>query len=123
LKLNVLPLTRPAFANSSVNRRVDSDTRILFPTGVAVENTLVGHLEFALRYEGVNLEAIDAVSEHVPPDDLISRLRETPTGEHIRRACFLWEWLTGKELNSSVNQAAALTDSWWRTARWGFSMT
>jgi hypothetical protein len=61
LKLNVLPLTRPAFADSSVNRRVDSDTRILFSTGVAVENTLVGHLEFALRHEGVNLEVIDAV--------------------------------------------------------------
>ena len=102
LKLNVLPLARPAFANSSVNRRVDSDTRILFPTGVALENTLVGHLEFALRHEGVNLEVIDAVFEHLPPDALISRLRETPTGEHIRRACFLWEWLTGNELNTGV---------------------
>jgi fido (protein-threonine AMPylation protein) len=102
LKLNVLPVARPAFANSSVNRRVDSDTRILFPPGVAVKNTLVGHLEFALRHEGVNLEVIDAVFEHVSPDDLISRLRETPTGEQIRRACFLWEWLTGNELNAGV---------------------
>ena len=102
LKLNVLPLARPAFANSSVNRRVDSDARILFPTGVALENTLVGHLEFALRHEGVNLEVIDAVFEHVTPNELISRLRETPTGEHIRRACFLWEWLTGNELNAGV---------------------
>jgi hypothetical protein len=102
LKLNVLPLARPAFANSSVNRRVDSDTRILFPPGVALENTLVGHLEFALRHEGVNLEVIDAVFEHMSPDELISRLRETPTGEHIRRACFLWEWLTGGELNTGV---------------------
>jgi hypothetical protein len=102
LQLNVLPLTRPAFANSSVNRRVNSDTRILFPSGVAVEDTLVGHLEFALRHEGVNLEVIDAAFEHVAPDDLISRLRETPTGEHIRRACFLWEWLSGKELNAGV---------------------
>lgn len=102
LQLDVLPLARPAFINSSVNRRVDSDARIYFPTGVAVENTLVGHLEFALRHEGVNLEVIDAVFVHVPPADLIARLRETPTGEHIRRACFLWEWLTGNELNAGV---------------------
>jgi len=102
LKLNVLPVARPAFANSSVNRRIDSDTRILFPSGVAVENTLVGHLEFALRHEGVNLEVIDAVFELLPPGDLITRLQATPTGEHIRRACFLWEWLTGKELNAGV---------------------
>lgn len=102
LQLNVLPLAKPAFADSSVNRRIDSDHRILFPSGVAVENTLVGHLEFALRHEGVNLEVIDAVFEHLPPDDLIARLRTTPTGEHIRRACFLWEWLTGNELNAGV---------------------
>jgi hypothetical protein len=102
LQLNVLPLARPASASPSVNRRVDSDTRILFPSGVAIENTLVGHLEFALRHEGVNLEVIDATFEHLLPGDLIARLQATPTGEHIRRACFLWEWLTGKELNAGV---------------------
>ncbi|MES2534343.1 MAG: Fic family protein [Pseudomonadota bacterium] len=102
LKLDVLPLARPSFADSSVNRRIDSDTRVLFPSGVAVENTLVGHLEFALRHEGVNLEIIDAVFEYLPPADLIARLQATPTGEHIRRACFLWEWLTGKDLNAGV---------------------
>lgn len=102
LQLEVVPLAKPAYTNSSVNRRVDSDTRILFPTGVAVENTLVGHLEFALRHEGVNLEVIDAVFDHLPQADLIASLRETPTGEHIRRACFLWEWLTGQELNAGV---------------------
>lgn len=102
LKLNVLPLAKPAFANTSVNRRVDSDTRILFPSGVSIENTLVGHLEFALRHEGVNLEVVDAAFEHLPPGDLIAGLRATPTGEHIRRACFLWEWLTGNELNAGV---------------------
>lgn len=102
LQLDVLPLAKPAFTNSSVNRRVDSDTRIFFPTGVAVENTLVGHLEFALRHEGINLEVIDAVFVHLTPADLIARLRETPTGEHIRRACFLWEWLTGNDLNAGV---------------------
>lgn len=102
LKLNVLPLARPAFVNSSANRRIDNDDRILFPSGVAIESTLVGQLEFALRHEGVNLEVIDAVFEHLQPGDLIARLQATPTGEHIRRACFLWEWLTGKVLNADV---------------------
>lgn len=102
LDLNVLPLARPAYASSSVNRRIDSETRILFPSGVSLENTLAGHLEFALRHEGINLEVIDAVFEHLPPGDLIARLKATPTGEHIRRACFLWEWLTGQELNAGV---------------------
>jgi fido (protein-threonine AMPylation protein) len=110
LQLNVLPLVKPAFADSSVNRRVDSDTRILFPRGVAIEDTLVGHLEFALRHEGVNLEVIDAVFEHLAPVELIARLQATPTGEHIRRACFLWEWLTGKELNAGVTVKGGYVD-------------
>src|SRR6478752_1974826 len=91
LKLNVRPLARPAYVSGSVNRRIDSDAHSLFPSGVAIENTLAGHLEFALRHEGVKLEVIDAVFEHLPPADLIARLRATPTGEHIRRACCLWE--------------------------------
>lgn len=73
-----------------MNRRIDSDGRVLFPTGVALEDTLVGHLEFALRHEGVNLEVIDAAFEHIQPDALLARLRQTPTGEQIRRACFFW---------------------------------
>ena len=110
LKLNVLPLARPSLTSSSANRRIDSDTRILFPSSVSIENTLVGHLEFALRHEGVNLEIIDAVFEHMSPGDLIARLRATPTGEHIRRACFLWEWLTGKELNAGVEVKGGYVD-------------
>lgn len=45
LEPNGLPLARLAFAHSSVDRRVISDARIPFPIGVAVENSLVGHLE------------------------------------------------------------------------------
>lgn len=110
LKLNVRPPSRPAYISASVNRRMDSGAHSLFPTGVAIENTVAGHLEFALRHEGVNLEIIDAVFEHLPPADLISRLQATPTGEHIRRACFLWEWLTGKELEAGVTVKGAYVD-------------
>jgi hypothetical protein len=110
LKLNVLPLARPAYVSGSVNRRVDSDARCLFPSGVAIANTLVGHLEFALRHEGVNLEVIDAVFEHLPPAELVARLQAIPTGEHIRRACFLWEWLKGEELDLGFAIRGAYVD-------------
>jgi hypothetical protein len=110
LKLNVLPLRKPASVSSSVNRRVDSEARILFPSGVALEDTLVGHLEFALRHEGVNLEIIDAAFEHIHPQDLVARIQATPSGEHIRRLCFLWEWLTGKPLPVSLNLRSAYVD-------------
>jgi len=98
LSLRVRPLQTPALVSGSVNRRVDTDNQVLFPRGVAIDDSLVGHLEFALRHEGVNLEVIDAACEHIQPGDLIQRLKTAPNGTQIRRACFLWEWLTGRNL-------------------------
>lgn len=98
LGLQVRPLERPAAVTGAVNKRVDSEAQVLFPRGVAVDDSIAGHLEFALRHEGVNLELVDAVFEHLAPAELVERLAATPTGAHIRRACFLWEWLTGQSL-------------------------
>jgi Fic family protein len=103
LQLTVRPLARHAALSTAVNRRVETETHILFPRGVAIENSTVGHLEFALRHEGINLEVIDAAFDHINPADLIARLKQAPNGEYIRRACFLWEWLTGKALEAGVS--------------------
>ncbi|KAG0162172.1 hypothetical protein DFQ30_002880 [Apophysomyces sp. BC1015] len=98
LSLPVRPLHRPSFISGSVNRRVPAHNGLWFPRGVALESSLVGHLEFALRHEGVNLEVIDAAFEHILPEELVRRLSESPNGASIRRACFLWEWITGNSL-------------------------
>ena len=98
LSLEVRQLERPAAITGAANKRIDSETHVLFPRGVAIDDSVTGHLEFALRHEGVNLEVIDAVFEHLVPNELIERLATTPTGTHIRRICFLWEWLTGQSL-------------------------
>lgn len=110
LSLPVRPVTNPAEISGSVNRRVDSADRVLFPRGVAIEDTLVGHLEFALRHEGVNLELIDALFEQLPPQDLLTRLHQAPNGAPIRRACHLWEWLTGRELAAEALPAGGYVD-------------
>lgn len=39
----------------------------------------MNHLEFALRHEAMNLEVIDAVFEHLRPEDLLARLNAAPT--------------------------------------------
>ena len=110
LGLNVLPLERPAAITGAVNKRVDSDTQVLFPRGVAVEDSIVSQLEFALRNEGVNLEVIDAVFEHLAPAELATRLSATPTGASIRRACFLWEWLTKQSLPVNAMSTGGYVD-------------
>lgn len=95
LGLAVCPPAKPACIASSVNRRVDTEDRVLFPSGVPLTDTPLGHLEFAVRHEGIDLAAISAALAQIGPEPLISRLRESPNSEYIRRIAFLWEWLTG----------------------------
>jgi hypothetical protein len=98
LGLRVRPPRQPASIDTSVNRRVTTKDRILFPSSVALTDTPIGHLEFALRHEGVDLGILAAALPAIGPHALVERLCENPNGEYIRRAAFLWEWLTGDEL-------------------------
>ncbi len=111
LGLRARPLPRPAFIGSAVNRRVDAEDKVLFPVGVAVDDTPVGHLEFGLRHEGVNLEVIALAFNHITPDQLIHRFRQAPNGEFIRRLCFFWEWLKGQPLDANVGVSAKYVDA------------
>lgn len=110
LSLRVRPVAQPATLSTSVNRRVETAQHVLFPQGVKVDDSVVGHLEFALRHEGVNLEVIDAVFEHLPPMELSARLAMSPNGGPIRRACFLWEWLKNAELPVSAAPTGGYVD-------------
>jgi hypothetical protein len=108
--LDVRPLQTPASISASVNRRVDAPNQVLFPKGVAIEDSPVGHLEFALRHEGVNLEVVDAAFEHISADELVRTLESAPNRATIRRACFLWEWLTGETLSFTATLNASYVD-------------
>jgi hypothetical protein len=56
-------------------------------------------LEFALRYEGVNLEILKAVYTVADSKELIAYVRERPSGKYARKAWFLYEFLTGRQLD------------------------
>ncbi len=110
LKLPVNLAGKPAAVVSSVNRRVDTEERILFPSGVALIDTPLGHLEFALRHEGIDLPVIEAVFKHIEPSELVRRLRESPNSEYIRRAAFFWEWFKEEELHAGVTPSGRYID-------------
>lgn len=63
------------------------------------ENTLAGHLTFAIKWEGIQLGVLAALFEAVGGEAIAGVIRETPTGAFARRIWFLYEWLTGEELN------------------------
>src|SRR5258708_8276304 len=60
---------------------------------------LFGHLEFALKWEGVNLGILAALFRSVKDEEIAALVKEQPTGAYSRRISFLHEWLTGRELD------------------------
>lgn len=63
------------------------------------DDTVAGHLGFALRHEGVDLAVLNALFATILPEVIEQWIRAEPTGQHARRIWFLWEWLTGRRLD------------------------
>jgi hypothetical protein len=101
--LDVTPLTQVARIDGRTRHReakMEGHTEVLtFDAKYAPEDSFSGGLQFALRYEGVNLQVLDALFEHCGPKPLEEWLIRTPTSAYARRAGFLFEWLTQTSLN------------------------
>ncbi len=70
----------------------------LFTPRHAPEDTLAGQIQFALKWEGVQLGVLAALFRAVAAEDIAAVIRKTPTGAYARRLWFLYEWLTGQTL-------------------------
>jgi len=71
----------------------------LFTPRHAPEDTLSGHLEFALKWEGVDLSVLAALFKVAADEEIAAVVRSTPTGAYARRLWYLHEWLTGRQLD------------------------
>lgn len=56
------------------------------------------HLEFALKYDGVNLGLLNCIFEHTSEEVLTEYIKSKPTGKYARRIWFFYEFLRGKQL-------------------------
>ncbi|MCZ6480775.1 MAG: Fic family protein [candidate division NC10 bacterium] len=65
----------------------------------APDDTLLGHLEFALKWEGIDLGVLAALFRVVEDREIVKMIRSAPTGAYTRRLWYLYEWLTGRQLN------------------------
>ena len=63
------------------------------------EDTLLGHLTFALKYEGIDLAVIKALFDVIDPQEIADIVRAEPTGAYSRRIWFLFEWLHETEID------------------------
>ena len=65
----------------------------------APEDTLFGNLEYALKHEGPNLLILKRAFQNIDRDTMKRFVMEKPQGVYSRQAWFLYEWLTGRELD------------------------
>jgi hypothetical protein len=63
------------------------------------DNNLVGHLTFALRYEGLDLAVLKTLFRQTGPEPITNMVRTSPTGAYARRLWFLYEWLLDTRLD------------------------
>lgn len=63
------------------------------------DDSLRGHLTFALKYEGIDLGVLKALFDATKPEAIAEIVRLEPTGSYSRRIWFLYEWLSGRELD------------------------
>ena len=94
-----VPLPRTLFATGERHRILEEGGwRILTPRH-APPSTLEGHLTFALKYEGLDLAVLKRLFLAVGGGEIEALVHETPTGTYARRLWFLYEWLTGEQLD------------------------
>lgn len=62
------------------------------------EPTLLGHLTYALKNEGLNLLALKALFDKIHGEEIMDFINQAPTSAYTRRIWFLYEWLQNERL-------------------------
>jgi Fic family protein len=58
------------------------------------EDSITGHLTFALKYEGIDLAILNALFHKIEVNQLAKEIKQAPNDRYRRRIWFFYEWLT-----------------------------
>ncbi len=100
-KLDALPHWKVSYLSSKQvqKRYIEEGTVVeVYTPRYDPGTSLEGHLTFALKHEGINLEILAGLFRIVSPEELTSIVKAQPTGKYARMIWFLYEWLTGEQL-------------------------
>ncbi|GAB6190497.1 Fic family protein [Desulfocastanea catecholica] len=61
-------------------------------------DTAGDHLEFALKYDGINLALLRCIFERISISEITDYIKSKPTGKYARRIWFFYEFLLGTHL-------------------------
>jgi len=95
-----LPMPAPdsLCAIGTKHRKYDKGRWRIFTPRHKPDDSLYGHLTFALKYEGIELGLLKALFEQIEPEMIADIVRSQPTGAYSRRIWFLYEWLCNEKL-------------------------
>ena len=116
-ELPVINLWQECWIDSAAKGRKTKDLGThkveYFEASYKPDDTLAAHLQFALRYEGVNLQLLSLLFERTGQQELADWITQSPGSAYARRACFLYEWLTNTEvpIESPVSSKARYIDA------------
>jgi len=96
-----LPVPLPAYlcAIGTKHKKYDKGRWRIFTPRHKPDDSLHGHLTFALKYEGIDLAVLKALFDVIEPSAIAGFVRSQPTGAYSRRLWFLWEWLREEQLD------------------------
>jgi len=99
--LEIIPNWHKSFVAVTGTHQIYSSSGLIeevYPSKYWPGDTLGGHLEFALKYDGTNLAILTTMFQKVTEKDFLEYIGSIPTGKYARRLWFLYEFLTGKTL-------------------------
>lgn len=78
--------------------KTDTSEEYFLPARNYPGDTVFDHIEFALRYEGLNLTYFAALFEILKPNDVAEMVKTKPNGIYSRKLWYLYETMTGNRL-------------------------
>lgn len=108
--LRTLPHHRGSFIATKGGPRQLRDGRVVLRPEFARARTVLEHLTFSLKHDGLNLAIVTAVFNALDDrkgfeQELGAELLATPNGIYLRRLWFLYEWLTDEILGIADSTA------------------
>ena len=101
LRLEVIPNWHESYIARSGSHRTDTFGSLVRETYIWrywPGDSVGAHLEFALKYDGVNLAVLAEVFRAVDTAEIEAYVQSKPTGKYARRVWFLYEMITGVRL-------------------------
>jgi Fic family protein len=80
------------------NKRYNTEEWRVFPPIYQPKETLYAHIQFAIKYEGINLLFFKRLFEKIDANVIVSWIEDEPTSEYTRKIWFLYEFLTQNKL-------------------------